>query len=185
MTFLQIIQRLTELHMDTSAEWIISQAYPKACVNDAYEYLYDILKNSEKIKRYLSLTKTKVTIVDKEVNLPADFDTIDKISTVDFTDDSWVDGDFTDRYFDFEIRWAQWSKKLVIQDEYTELWITYVPIRADMTADWDIPKLPNELHKSIADFALVEYYRRIRDNIEASNSLQLANSILSDKLKSL
>jgi hypothetical protein len=54
-----------------------------------------------------------------------------------------------------------------------------------MSTDSDVPVLPQELHRSIVDFALVEYYRRIRDNIEVANSTQLAQQYLNERLKNL
>jgi hypothetical protein len=54
-----------------------------------------------------------------------------------------------------------------------------------MSTDSDVPVLPQEIHRSIVDFALVEYYRRIRDNVEATNALQLANQYLNERLKNL
>ena len=60
----------------------------KKCLNKAYEYLYDTLKNSSKIKKYIGLTKTSVTITNKVGNLPATFDVIDKVATTDFDTNS-------------------------------------------------------------------------------------------------
>jgi hypothetical protein len=77
------------------------------------------------------------------------------------------------------------SKTIITEDDYTPLYVSYVPKRSDMTTDSEVPVLPQEIHRSIVDFALVEYYRRIRDNIEASNSLALANSLLNERLKTL
>jgi len=186
MTFAEIQTEFAELHLDTSSTWITGGSLNKKCVNKAYEYMYDILKNSAKVKKYIGLTKTNVVITNKVWTLPATFDTIDFASMVDFSTDSWVDWDFTNRYFDFEIRWVAWAKTIVTQTNIPNLYITFLPLITVLSADWDKPSLiPSELHRCIADFALVEYFRRIRDDVSAWNALQLAQSMLNQKLITL
>lgn len=186
MQFSEIRTELNELHMDTSSEWASNGTLAKKCVNKGYEYLYDLLKNSGKIKPYITSVKTKLTFVDKTASLPVNFDTIDVVSYLPFTDESDTDVDLNDnRFYDFRIVGQRGAKTMQLEDHISELYIRYIPVRADMTADADIPVLPYELHRSIADFALVEYYRRIRDNVEASNSLNLAQGILNEKLARL
>lgn len=186
MNFLQLQQEFADLQIDLSSAWVAWWDSNKSCLNKAYEYLYDKLKNSEKVKLYLWLVRTKITFLNNVASLPADFDTIDKVYTVEATTDRCVDWDLDNRYYDFEVTGARWSKKMTIQDGYTDLYITYLPIIDTMTLDTDTPtKLPDELHRSIVDFAIFEYFRRQRDTIEMSNALQLANSVLNDKLKSL
>ena len=186
-TYLQLQQEFADLTMDTSATWIAWWAQNKACINKAYEFLYNTIKNTEKVKKYIWLVKTKVTLTNKQWSLPAWFDVIDKVSTVDFTTDSWVDlSNMDNRYFDFVITWPVGTKKITVQDILTEVWVTYLPTRSDMSTDSDTPVvMPLELHRSIVDYAMPEYFRRIRDNQEASNSYNLASLLLLQRLKTL
>ena len=89
------------------------------------------------------------------------------------------------QYHDYEVRGIEGAKSIYIQDQFTTLYISYVPVITALTADADKPTLPAELHRCIAAFALFEYYRMTRENIEAGNALQLANAILNEKLASI
>jgi hypothetical protein len=51
--------------------------------------------------------------------------------------------------------------------------------------DSDVPTLPVELHPCITDFGYFWYNRMIRDNVEAANALQLAQSVIESKLATL
>jgi len=189
MNFEDLQKEFEELTLDASATWISWWTLNKKCINKSYEYLFDILKNSQKIKNYLWLVKTKITFTDNIANLPDDFDTIDKVFTCNFSSNSdiysWFDYSTSNRYFDFIVSWTIWSKKMTIQEGYTELWITYIPKLVLLSEGTDIPILPNEIQRLIPDFAIFEYNRRIRDDISASNSLQLAQNMLSQKMKTL
>lgn len=184
-TFLQLQTEFNDLHLDTATTWATLWTNNKACINKAYEYLYDKLKNAERVKRKIFTQKTSVTITNKVWTLPADFDCVDRVSLYDFSTESDIVN--TDElYYDYEIKWTiAGSKTIITEDDYTPLYISYVPKRTDMSSDSDVPVLPQEIHRSIVDFALVEYYRRIRDNVEATNALQLANQYLNERLKNL
>lgn len=72
------------------------------------------------------------------------------------------------------------------EDWVSKLHFAYVPGIADLSADTDVPEdIPSELHESIADYALVEYFRAQRDNAEAMNALNIAQSYLNDRLSRL
>ena len=86
------------------------------------------------------------------------------------------------QYHDYEVRGISGAKSIYIQDFYSTLYISYVPIITTLSANGDIPAFPPELHRIIAAFALFEYYRMTRENIEASNSLTLATTMLDEKL---
>jgi hypothetical protein len=89
------------------------------------------------------------------------------------------------RYFDFRVLGERGSKKMYLEGPESRLYISYVPLRADLTADTDRPRIPEELHPCIADFALYEYNRRIRDLPAAADALALAQSILDNKLATI
>jgi hypothetical protein len=185
MTFLQLQTEFADLHLDTTTTWAVWWTNNKACINKAYEFLYDKLKNAERVKRKIFTQKTSVTITNKVGTLPATFDCVDRVSLYDFdTESDIVNTD--ELYYDYEIKGTiAGSKTIITEDDYTPLYISFVPKRVDMSTDSDVPVLPQELHRSIVDFALVEYYRRIRDNIEVANSTQLAQQYLNERLKNL
>lgn len=125
-------------------------------------------------------------MVDKVVNLPADFDTIGTVSIYDFATDSDVDGISEGRVFEFEIRGARGAKRMYLEDiGYSKLYITYIPIRTDLSVNTDVPVLPEELHPNITDFALYYYHRFQRDMPAAADALNLAQSVLNERLETL
>lgn len=189
-TFLQLQTELAWLTLDTSIEWIVWGTSNKQAINDAYEYLWDKLKNSNKVKPYISTQKSPINFSGKIGILPANFDTVNIVSTQDFV--TWSDLVMTPSilyndslYHDYEVRGIEWSKSMYIEDIYTILYISYIPLIIPLSLDWDIPLIPQELHRVISAFALFEYYRKTRENIEAGNALNLANSILNEKLSSI
>lgn len=184
-TFLQLQTELAALHLDTSTTWAAGGTNNKLVLNDAYEILWDKLKNSQKVRPYIATAKAAVTITNKVGTLPAGFDTINLVSTADFTTESDIELNDS-RFFEFEVRWISGAKSLYVEGTgYEALYVSYIPIITALSADGDIPVLPPELHRCIPAFALFEYYRRTRENAEAANALALANSILNDKLWSL
>ena len=96
-----------------------------------------------------------------------------------------MDGLSDSRYYDFEVRGERGTKSMYLQSQESTLYVSYIPLRADLTVDGDKFLLPEELHTCIIDFAIFQYNRMIRDMGEASNALQLANAILNDKLATL
>jgi hypothetical protein len=129
--------------------------------------------------------KTLVTFSNKVGDLPADYDVEDLVSLYDFALDSDMTGIGDGRYFDFRVLGERGSKKMYLEGPESRLYISYVPLRADLTADTDRPRIPEELHPCIADFALYEYNRRIRDLPAAADALALAQSILDNKLATI
>jgi len=185
-TFLQLQQELAGLHLDTSSAWIAGGANNKQAINDAYEMLWDKLKNSSKIRPYISTQKSAVTITDKIGALPVAFDTVNIVSTEDFASESdlQMNGENI-QYHDYEVRGLEGAKSIYIQHLHSTLYISYIPIITALSADGDKPALPPELHRCIAAFALFEYYRTTRENIEAGNALALANAMMNDKLATI
>lgn len=120
--------------------------------------------------------------------LPGDFGNMDVVSISPITD--WSDAyDLSpDIYYDWKVTGlgtVSSPYKILVEDNYTPLYVRYMPIRTDMDTNEDVPVLPTEIHRSIVDYALVEYYRRIRDPIETANALSLANQYLSERLAKL
>lgn len=191
MDFLALQTELAELHMDTSPAWIAGGASNKKAVNKAYEYIYDTYKGAERVKRKIFKQKVEVVITANVGTLPSDFSLIDRVSLDPFstTTDMLGDSISNDCYYDFEVTGlgtVSEPYKIIVNDQtIPRLYISYVPVRADFVNNTDTPKLPTEIHRSIADYALVEYYRRIRDNVEAGNALNLANQYLNERLKHL
>lgn len=72
-------------------------------LNDAYEILWDKLKNSQKVRPYIATAKAAVTITNKVGTLPVGFDTINLVSTADFTIESDIELNDS-RFFEFEVR---------------------------------------------------------------------------------
>lgn len=158
----------------------------KKCVNKAYEHIFDSVKNAARVNKHFKKPKTEVTVVNKIVSLPANFDTIGTVSIYDFETDSDVDGISDGRVFEFEIRGKRGEKKMYLEDiGYSKLYITYIPIREDLDTDTDVPVLPEELHPNIVDFALYYYHRFQRDLPAASDSLNLAQAVLNERLETL
>lgn len=189
MTFLQLQTELAEMHMDTTTTYAVWGTKNKACLNKAYEFLYDQLKNAERIKRKIAnVTKTSVTIADYVGTLPADFGNMDVVSVSPIADYSDAYDLSPDIYYDWKVTGlgtATSPYNILLEDNITPIYVRYMPVRADMSLDADEPVLPTEIHRSIVDFALVEYYRRIRDSIETANALSLANQYLSERLAKL
>lgn len=158
----------------------------KKCINKAYEHIFDSVKNAARANKHFKTGKTEVTVVNKVVDLPVNFDTIGTVSIFDFATDSDIDGISDGRVFEFEIRGARGAKKMYLEDlGYSKLYITYIPIREDLTDETDVPVLPEELHPNITDFALYYYHRFQRDLPAASDSLNLAQAVLNERLETL
>lgn len=185
MDFQKAQQDLEDLTMDTSTEWAAGGTKNKKAVNKAYELIYDTYKNYEKIKNRIKTQKAAVTFVNKVGDLPADFDTVDIVSLFDFATDSDIIGMSDGRYYDFEVRGMQGSKKMYLEGPEQVLYVSYIPIREDLTENTDTFLLPEEIHPCVTDFALFWYNRMIRDDVAAANSLQIAQSIMDTKLASL
>lgn len=107
------------------------------------------------------------------------------MSLFDFATDSDVVGMSDGRYYDFTIKGPIGTKKMYLEGQETQLYISYIPVRADLVNDNDEFLFPEDLHVCIVDFALFWYNRMIRDDIGAANSLSLAQGILDTKLSTL
>ncbi len=185
MLFLEAQQNLQGLSMDDSTEYATGGTKNKLCNNNAYRDLWDQLKNSTKVKRRAVKPKVAVTFTNKVWALPSDFDVVDVVSTFDFQTDSDLDGISEWRYFNFEVRWEETAKSMYIQSPESTLYVSYMPIRTNLTWDTDKFLLPVELHPCITDFAMYWYYRMTRDDAAAASALQLAQSVLQLKLATL
>lgn len=186
MTFLDLQTEFAEMTLDTTTTWAVAGTLNKKALNKAFEFLYDRLKNTERVKRKIvSNTKTAVTVTNNVGTLPANFSNMDIVSISPNTDYNDTVELSPDIYYDWKITGASGTYSIVLEDNITPIYIRYVPIRTDMSANGDLPNLPIELHRSIVDFALVEYNRRIRDPIETANSLDLAEQYLNQRLSTL
>lgn len=186
MTFLDLQTEFAEMTLDTTTTWAWGGTLNKKVINKAYETLYDRLKNAERVKRkIISNTKTAVTVTNNIGTLPANFSNMDIVSLSPNTDYNNTLELSPDIYYDWKVLWISWAYTITLEDSITPIYIRYVPIRVDMSANGDLPNLPIELHRSIVDFALVEYHRRIRDPIETANALDLAEQYLNQRLSTL
>ena len=190
MNYLDLQTELAELTLDTSAKWIAGWTGNKNAILWAYWYVYDLLKNAERVKRKIFIQKTKIDFANKIATLPTDFDVIDRVSWFDFTVNSDILWDYESNsfYYDFEITGlgtATSPKKMILNDQIDSLYVSYVPKINLLASNTDVPNLPSEIHNSITDFALFRYYRLIRDNWEASGALNIAQQILNEKLARL
>lgn len=186
MTFLDLQTEFAEMTLDTTVTWALDGTLNKKVLNKAFEFLYDRLKNTERVKRKIvSNTKTTVTVTNNVGTLPADFSNMDIVSISPNTDYNDTVELSPDIYYNWKITGVSGTYSIVLEDNITPIYIRYVPIRTDMSANGDLPNLPIELHRSIVDFALVEYNRRIRDPIETANSLDLAEQYLNQRLSTL
>lgn len=107
------------------------------------------------------------------------------MSLFDFATDSDIAGMSDGRYYDFEVKGPVGTKKMYLEGPETQLYISYIPVRADLVNDLDEFLFPDDLHVCIVDFAVFWYNRMIRDDIGAANSLQLAQGIIDTKLSAL
>lgn len=185
MEFLQWQIDLHDLTMDDSVDWIAGWDKNKKAYNKGYEMIFDSYKNYSKVKKRIATAKVQINFTNKVADLPADFDTENIVSIFDFATDSDIDTLSDGRYYDFEVRGMRWAKKMYIEWYESILYVSYIPIREDLDIDTDIPNLPEELHPCIADFAYYWYNRMIRDTMEASTAIQLAQSNIETKLASL
>jgi len=131
-----------------------------------------------------------VTITNKVGALPVDFDMVNIVSTEAFSTESDLNIfpsvlQDDSQYHNYEVRGIEGAKSIYIQDLYSTLYISYVPVITELSGEDDKPALPSELHRCIPAFALFEYYRQTRENVEAGNALALANALMNDKLASI
>lgn len=108
-TFVVLQTELAGLHLDTSSTWAAGGANNKLALNNAYETLWDKLKNSSKVRPYISTQKASVTLTDKVGALPAGFDTVNIVSTEPFSSDSdlTMNPSFLredSQYYDYQVR---------------------------------------------------------------------------------
>ena len=185
MQFIDLQTELAELHLDTTTTWAAGGTLNKKVINKAYERLYNRYKNAERVKRAIFVQKVAVNFTNKTASLPSDFDVVDRVSYVDFATSS--DFDITDAlYFSYRITGEMiGARTMILEDDIDTLYISYVPKRVALSADSDVPNLPEEMHRSIVDYALVEYFRRIRDWVEVKNSDDLAKANLNEYMKAL
>lgn len=171
--------------LDTSSTWIEWGANNKLAINLAYELVWNLTKNSTKVQRSMRKNKTEIAISGKSGILPADFDTIVIVSSVSFIDDSDLYKISSNRIFEFEVLWRSPNKIIQTAYEWSSVFISYVPLRVDLTDNTDQPELPNEFDDRIIDFAMFFYNQMIRDPIEAQNSMNFANDILNETISKL
>ena len=87
MTFLDLQTEFAEMTLDTTVTWAVAGTLNKKVLNKAFEYLYDRLKNTERVKRKIvSNTKTAVTVTNNVGTLPANFSNMDIVSISPNTD---------------------------------------------------------------------------------------------------
>jgi len=115
MQYSELRTRLVALHMDSSTQYAATSDATKECVNDAYEYVYDILKNTAKVKKQIATAKVSVTITNKTAALPVDFDVMDIVSLETFTNESDIDLN-DNRYYDYQVTGQTGAKTLQIAD---------------------------------------------------------------------
>lgn len=103
MTYLELQVELAEMHLDTTTTWASGGTLNKKVLNKAYDFLYNKLKNAERVKRKIFTQKTSVTISDYIGTLPSDFSNMDAVSVSPYTEYSDVDQLSPDVYNEWKV----------------------------------------------------------------------------------
>jgi len=188
MDFLSLQTELADLTLDSSAAWIAWGTSNKAAINAWFKELRNRIKNAEVIKRKITVNKTQIDITDYIGTLPTDFDSMDLVAVCDFDAYSDVYELSSDIYYDWKVIWlgtVTSPYKIMLNDNFTPVYVRYIPIITALVDNSDVPDIPMDIHRSIVDFALVEYYRRIRDSIEVANNLVLSQQYLDQRMSTL
>ena len=144
-----------------------------------------MLKHSHTIAKGPSAKYAEISVSNGVGNLPADFDTpvraaLHVIPAVPIDENPAL------YFYEYDIIGSYGAKQVRTNEWVSKLHFAYVPGITDLTGDTDVPtEIPSELSESIADFAVVEYFRAQRDNAEAMNALTIAQSYLNDRLSRL
>ena len=176
MIFSELQSRFANLTLDTRTEWIAWWTQSKQALNDWYKEVFRKFINTYtgsvlmKIDKYWPLT-----ITDWEATMPNDFYQLAKNE-----DNEWVFIKVLNWYYalkeiPFKVIFGTTNYKIIFNVSPTqEVYIDYVKKIVDLSANGDIPAIPETLHNSIVDFALVEYFRQQRDWNNVTASLQYA-----------
>ena len=185
-TFLQLQQELQSLTIDDSTDWASWWTKNKKAINKWYKDVFEKYINTFSWAKNMSAWKVDLTITWNTANLPADFRAL-----VETEDSRWVFFKYNWETIkiwdemDFKIRY--WTPS-IIEFNFKPIYpiqIEYIKNISDLSADWDTPAIPLELHDNIPYFALVEYFRQQRDWANISASLQYAEWKMQEKINQL
>lgn len=193
ITFLQLQQRFAEAHGDTSSVWAVGGSSNKQALNDAWDDLYDDVRQDMSTRMKMKTQKTLVTITNKIGQLPADFLEIAETGNeepifpavylrqaVDFY--SPVDSNC------YRIRWDATTGNYFIDFDSTPqapIYIEYIPQSNALSADGDVPKIIPQFQPFIVDYAMTQYFKRQRDWSNYGQSAQIAKSLLSSQVNKM
>ena len=185
MNFLQLQQELQALTLDDSTAYAAWGATNKVCINRWYEDCFREALSDENVRNYLaSYPQSTLTAVGKVAALPTDFERMYQVSLIPFKDDSQIDDTFL--FWDYKIVYNAWVPTINLKDDFsTNLYYRYIKKRADLSADLDIPVLPESLHRSIVDYARAYYFETIRDFASYQIYMVNAEARLRDRLEKL
>jgi len=184
MTFLELQNKLASLCLDSRSNWIAWWENNKNAINDWLKEVFQKFINTIEWQKLMKTAKTKISLVEWTWNLPTDFYSLAQIE-----ESNWVFlkylGWYTNSSLDSFVRyWTPYTITFNVQP-IQEVYIEYIKNINKLTADIDIPNIPEILHDCIPDFALVEYFKQQRDWNNVSASMQLAEWKMQEKITQL
>ena len=186
MDFVTLQTRLTNLTLDDSTNWIAGWTLNKQAINSWYKDVFEKFININTWAKMMATNKTAITVISTEASLPNDFRAL-----LQDEDSEWVYFKNTDTYWpikdeiNFRIQYWSPSKIIFSIPPVYPVYIDYIKKITDLSANWDTPAIPEELHDNIVDFALVEYFRSQRDWNNVSASLQYAEWKMQEKIEQI
>ncbi|NDK09054.1 hypothetical protein EOM39_07500, partial [Candidatus Gracilibacteria bacterium] len=148
-------------------------ALTKSCINKGYKKCYEKAIIDTSVRDLLKTVKTKITLSSGIGTLPVDF--FQKVSI--YYSDTITELSEDIKY---KIHYTGIGYQIIFDETLLnmDIYIQYIKIPTDMSADTDLPLLPVLFDNNILDFALVEYFKIQRDWGNIANSMQLAEGEL-------
>lgn len=175
MIFSELQTRFTYKTLDDSSEFVWTSTKGKFCINEGYKNCYNKAIIDNTIREMIKTDKTTVTISNKIWTLPSDFYQLHRVY-----DSTWYN-EIDKDVFKYRIKYVSWVYTIVFEIlDNTTIKIEYIKPPTEMVNNTDTPAIPDNLHDSILDFALAEYFKMQRDFNWVANSLQLADTLLND-----
>lgn len=186
MQFLEMQTRFANLHLDSRTEWIVSWNQNKQALNDWYKEVF-----RKFVDTYTGMVQMKtdkhwpITITEWVGILPNDFY---KLSNTE--DWEWVFQKVLNWYYHlkeipYKIIFGTPYKIIFNVTPNNEIYIDYIKNITALIWNTDTPTIPEQLHDSIVDFAIVEYFRQQRDWNNTSASLQYAEWKMQERLNQI
>ena len=186
MDFQTLQWNLVNLTLDSSTSWASWWTLNKQAINSWYKNVFEKFINTNTGSKMMSTNKTALTVTSTEANLPNDFRAL-----LQTEDSEWIYFKNTDVYWpindEINFRIQYWSpQKLIFSiPPVYPVYIDYIKKITDLSENWDVPAIPEQLHDNILDFALVEYFRWQRDWANVSASLQYAEWRLQEVIEQI